>query len=487
MIFRFVILIILYTIIGSGLKAAPIIVSGNVSNNGVPASNEWVHIQVIGADTITVTDSLGFFSCTVNPSVSQGSITTFFIDCMGDTVISTKLYSPQTTNISVILNGCLPPEIHLKGTITNITNPSNLPWVYISLDQWRNTIDSAQVDSNGYFFKTIRSATQGVISARVLNCRFNWETDSASYSKNDTITMNFNFCRQPFNTLTGIVKLNGRALLPNEAFLLRYRYHPTSFGFDFMDTLFLNQNGAYQISKDSSDYLIKVLPNPNLMSFSATYYPSGAVWNDPNTKSVGSHISTNIDIDVRSLVGSSGNGSIKGKTLVDNSLNINGYSASGIELRNEIGQAIGFTYADPNGNFEFSGLPHGKYQVWVDQCGIPTTANWIELNSTNPNATDVIITASKRGISYDAFLALNESEKTTKLSFYPNPTEDYLNIDGLSNANIMITNARAEEVYKGFVTGINTTQIDAREWPRGLYLLHINQNGTLQYFKLIKK
>lgn len=487
MIFRFIISIILCSIIGSGIKAAPIIVSGRVSNNGFPASNEWIHIQVIGADTVTVTDSLGFFSCTVNPSVSQGSITAFFIDCIGDTVISTKLYSPQTTNISVILNGCLSPEIHLKGTITNITNASNLPWVYISLDQWRNTIDSAQVDSNGFYFKTIRSASQGVISARVFNCRFNWETDSANYSKNDTITMNFNFCQQPSNTLTGIVKLNGRQLLSNEAFLLRYRYDASLSRFDFIDTLFLNQNGAYQISKDSSDYLIKVLPNPNLMSFAATYYPSGAVWNNPNTKSVGSHISTNIDIDARSLVSSSGNGSIKGKILVDNSLNIHGYSASGIELRNETGQATRFTYADANGNFEFSGLPHGKYQVWVDQCGIPTTANWIELNSTNPNATDVIITASKRGISYDAFLALNESEKTTKISMYPNPTVDIINIDGLSNASITITNAHSEEIFKGFVTGTYTAQIDAQEWPRGLYLLHINQNGTLQYFKVIKK
>ena len=49
---------------------------------------------------------------------------------------------------------------------------------------------------------------------------------------------------------------------------------------------------------------------------------------------------------------------------------------------------IDFTYANSQGGFSFAGLTNGTYQVWVDQCGLPTEAQQIILDNQNPNETD---------------------------------------------------------------------------------------------------
>lgn len=65
---------------------------------------------------------------------------------------------------------------------------------------------------------------------------------------------------------------------------------------------------------------------------------------------------------------------------------------------------------------------------------------------------------------------------------YPNPVNDYLNIDiGLENSIFNIYTIDGKLVYKG-----NDNIIDVRNLDKGVYILHINNNNVFKSLKFIK-
>jgi hypothetical protein len=70
-------------------------------------------------------------------------------------------------------------------------------------------------------------------------------------------------------------------------------------------------------------------------------------------------------------------------------------------------------------------------------------------------------------------LSLNEN--LDELEIYPNPAESYIQFEGLkAEDQVNITDLNGKELT--FNTSGN--RIDCSNWAPGIYLVHINRNGT---------
>ncbi|MCB0480314.1 MAG: T9SS type A sorting domain-containing protein [Flavobacteriales bacterium] len=484
---RLLILIFILFINGSGLQAAPIVVSGTVTNNGIAAPNQWVYIEFPGSDTATITDSMGIYTCTINPSLGQGSVKAFFIDCQADSIVDIQNFNLATRNLYMNLSGCPPRTINVGGQIANYQSATRPIWVYFSLNQWSSTSDSTLVDSTGHYFKIVQCQSQGVLDVRMLNCNSTWESDSTFYRQRDSIILNFDYCKNPTNVYTGRVLLQGSPVNLSDAFLLRYKYNSTLQNFEFVDTLLLKPNGVYEFQKDNSDYLLKAMPTNARSGFAPTYYPKGAKWDDPQSKSIGPHLSGPLDIDLQAINSIPGNFKIEGSVIVSMDLKKNGFGAKGIQLIDHSGTVVDFTYADTAGEFNFSFQNTGTYQVWIDQCGIPTLAQKLEISPSQPSITNVVITASSRGISNDAFLGKSVPSAFENLKIYPNPTRGNLILSGLEKGSIVIYDFQWRTVLETELTSGKPTELNTENWEKGFYFLTLESEGFIYRQKIIKQ
>lgn len=90
---------------------------------------------------------------------------------------------------------------------------------------------------------------------------------------------------------------------------------------------------------------------------------------------------------------------------------------------------------------------------------------------------------------------INEFQDRKKLSFYPNPCVDFINVEFMSSKNkntqILISDILGNQVYKYEAeTGVNQWQkkrIDLPVIPAGVYFLSILDENNRQTFKILKK
>ena len=82
---------------------------------------------------------------------------------------------------------------------------------------------------------------------------------------------------------------------------------------------------------------------------------------------------------------------------------------------------------------------------------------------------------------------INEIDFENKISIYPNPTNDFLNISSLDNENfsLKIVNTLGERMYS--VNSIANCQLSVVNWNSGLYFVQINSQNKFCTKKFIKQ
>jgi uncharacterized protein (TIGR02145 family) len=86
----------------------------------------------------------------------------------------------------------------------------------------------------------------------------------------------------------------------------------------------------------------------------------------------------------------------------------------------------------------------------------------------------------------DLPVSINETKKSSNINIYPNPSSDFIVIDGLNNDNsIEIVNLQGQVVKNLKVSNIKTT-LEISELPKGIYFIRINSNEELHISKFLK-
>lgn len=81
-------------------------------------------------------------------------------------------------------------------------------------------------------------------------------------------------------------------------------------------------------------------------------------------------------------------------------------------------------------------------------------------------------------------LSNKEINQFENLSFFPNPTNDFLYIDrpGNSTGNLIVVNASGRVVYSEILQNKDILKIDVRSFPKGVYFVKVG-NKTSKFIK----
>jgi hypothetical protein len=154
----------------------------------------------------------------------------------------------------------------------------------------------------------------------------------------------------------------------------------------------------------------------------------------------------NCQISLLPSVGiTSGEGQITGQIIYDTSLVERAPIPAGdieILLLNGQGASLTCRLSDMEGNFYFSNIPYGTYQLFPDVAGISTTPMYVTISEDTPLDNEVSMVIYPQQITF----SISENNSTyidEAFLIYPNPVSDQakisLEVKKASNMTVMIT------------------------------------------------
>ncbi|WP_417291073.1 T9SS type A sorting domain-containing protein [Corallibacter sp.] len=109
--------------------------------------------------------------------------------------------------------------------------------------------------------------------------------------------------------------------------------------------------------------------------------------------------------------------------------------------------------------------------------------NWSNINSfvvTNGQGGTPLFAFDNVVITTTTLSTISFEE--VKVTIYPNPSNDYIQITGLTgNEKYTLYNILGTEIKKGFIS--NNEQIDIRDFTNGLYFLKFDNGNTMKFIK----
>lgn len=246
----------------------------------------------------------------------------------------------------------------------------------------------------------------------------------------------------------------------------------------------------------SGDYLVKAAPsygNGPIPSygFVPTYHDSSLYWNGAATISHTGGSTVGKDIWVKMGTPTTGPGFVGG--------NISAGAGKGtgtgvpdmlVFLRNHANnKMIAATYTDNNGDFAFSNLPNGSYNVYPEEMSYVTTPSSVinvAAGQTSNSGVDFVQTDDE--ILPASVLGITTVSKNDGISIYPNPVTNQLFIDNKNGAfnQVTLVNTLGQVIKKESIRkGVN--QIATSDLGSGIYYVIINGTNGARSMKITKK
>lgn len=172
------------------------------------------------------------------------------------------------------------------------------------------------------------------------------------------------------------------------------------------------------------DYLIKAAAYAGSQysgNHIPTYYGNSPFWGFAQTVSIGQvNVQVSADIFLIAANNPGGPGFIGGDVTQGANKMDEGDPVAGMQvmLFSLDGNAIAYAYTDANGEFGFSNLAYGTYQVYVEALGVQTIPAVVTIGENEPSVEDVHILASETLIT----TGIEEFDFEGAISeVYPNP------------------------------------------------------------------
>ncbi len=399
-----------------------------------------------------------------------------YFACLWIMNINTQCYDSICKTIQIYYPPCISGINYNVDVVNSLKyhfydNSSGSPNEYLwSFDNWStadSTINTVHIfPGSGVYnvYHKIKNTYTGCI-----------DTDSVTITILDTANT-FNFGGQVF---TSVYPLDiGRAML----------YRKDGFSYNTVDTCYFDTLGFYYFYNIvDGDYLIKIEPDQSSVyynQYAPTYFSDVLKWSDASDY----HLSGNdytADVNLKELIPASGQGVVNGYVYNFGLV----FPNVEVVITDLSGNPIMYTYTDNNGDFSFSGLDYGDYNIFADLTAYTTTVKFISISSSNPLINDVSINLSE-------FTDIEQNEKPENIvKIFPNPVKDKLNIninaDKSGEIILEIRNIIGKELFtekKSITKGVNSISINTNELDEGIYLLSVyyRDNNLIGVRKFVK-
>lgn len=451
--------------------------------DGSPAAtgNQVVHTySASGTFSVTLTSTGG--GCTSTNTITVNSYVPPVFNCS----TATSDFTPNVTNSDVLFNNFTAStqnvfDVYITGswnfgdgtTGTTASYASNISHSYAAVGTYTVTLVNTWTDSS----------TNQVICTK-------------TSSHNVTITTLSPPPPPAPSVISGFIwgdSINTTSSFNVKVWLITH--DPVANSLTAIDSLVLpfTYYTNYQFNNvPSGQYLVKAAVQGQTVGTAGwlpTYSDSSIYW---NTASAISHTSGTLsyaDIYLRSGLALAGPGFIGGNissgagrgtgTGVPNML---------VFLRNNSNNAISAVYTNNEGDFSFSNLPLGTYNIYPEDMGyetIPYNTIQITSNNTQKSAIDFEQTETQIKPKTTGIAAI---EKNDGLKIYPNPVNNSVFIENnnalfshVSIINVLGQTVNASSLQKGLNT-LNTADINS-----GIYYLVIEGKERKRLMKIVKE
>ncbi|MGJ8661537.1 MAG: T9SS type A sorting domain-containing protein, partial [Bacteroidota bacterium] len=242
-----------------------------------------------------------------------------------------------------------------------------------------------------------------------------------------------------------------------------------------------------------ASYYIRAVPI-NMTDVVATYYAADISWQTATLVTTSGTVSVCDITPVSSL--SLGNGVTVNGTL---GYGPNGYNkaqivlAEGVEvfLKDVSNNLFAQTVTDQNGEYSFSGIPNGNYDIVIDLPGFDQVSTYsFAVTGTSSNLSGLDFVIDNGEIFISNFLGIDDLE-AAKMVVYPNPTSGELSIqlpNIVTNAKLIVFNTMGQIVHEStpVVNSNKVIKTDVSSLSEGVYIVRLQGDQFSSETRLVK-
>ena len=344
------------------------------------------------------------------------------------------------------------------------------------------------------------SEYSSLMLANMLTKAINYSWNGTAWvAQNDTATYYWSANNINVKALSGTITRPDTTLLNSGTVEL---YLVNSGQYTLKSTTNVSGSGTYMFTNVlPGKYIIKVTPNNSENAF-PTYYGNTEIWGNATKITVGNASIQNLDITIIPLPQFSGNSSISGYVLQQNSSKALSKSKGSNpapyvtvylqRYQSALWSTLSYTLTNTDGYYEFTNIPAGTYRVIIDIPGLGMVSTPIIEVGENEDVIGTNYTITNSGIKVTEQVGIDNFETNSGISVYPNPTTGQLTIRTVvetwhapSPQNIQIYDISGR-VVDGWTYAIrpnnNEFTIDISHLQQGMYYLRVG-NETVKIIK----
>ncbi len=301
------------------------------------------------------------------------------------------------------------------------------------------------------------------------------KVSNTKYKCTDTFSMHVKALAVIYDgTITGEVKAYDSAsntyVHADEAIIYLIQYNEKDSTLNLVDSAFTTKGtggkSQYTISSVApGKYLVKTALQKKSKYYDhniPTYYTSALKWSLADTVSFnGEKASAFKTASISFIKGNNtgGKGFIGGKVVAGaNKKEGDPLQNVQIILYNSGKLPVKHTYTDKDGNFGFSNIAFGTYEIYTEVAGLKTTSAFVTLTQADPSYNRVVVKVSSDGVTTEVPSGNAVKYKASfiaAISIYPNPA--------LNNVNITF-NTRAAQTLHAEIYNINGKKLVAQKY-----------------------
>lgn len=442
--------------------------AGNVATTNHTYANPGIY-------TVTLTTTLNGATCTTTTSVNYQN-TTF--NCAAMVASFTKTQN----NLNVTFNN--------TSTVVNNTNP-----VISRVSDW--TFGDGGVANNTYTSVSHTYPLAGTYSVRLINRYVDSANANTVYCR-DTAYQTVTVTGTSVNNISGNIYWDSTLNINSSSFKVwLITFDTTTNIINAIDSV--TATGAYGLvnyqfnNKAAGTYRVKAAVAAGATGFTQmapTYHFGSTYWANATLINHVGGLSNNRHIYMQAGSSANGPGFVAGNvTLGAGKGTANGAPNVLVLLRNANNQIVKHTYTDINGDYSFSNLPMGSYNVYPESMPQVTTHSPVfTISATSTNVSGVDFTKNSKKIVPNS-LGIAKADLVHAFSVYPNPTKDFVTIHALGNGIYVNTIQLVDMKGSVLLTEVNNSSSDFNlslsAIPTGVYYLKITAGTTQQIEKLI--